>query len=202
MLPLSINDLITLGNRAAGWLNKVTGKKEQRAAKVLTSAGLLVATLRLLDNSIQKIFGGIKVTVQDLTEDQRKKLVEEISDFAREEELLKKIRIYSDELEKFDVQKWKDVVESVTQIKSATENILGIIGVGTTPFSNEKELDDFLSNLRHANNPKQKERLNQICKAILSLYDRNIVARAEHALGTLRGSILNKYPRLPYPDWI
>jgi len=202
MLPLAINDLITLGDRAVAWLNKVTGKKEQRAAKVLISAGLLVGTLRLLDNLIQKIFGGIKVTVQDLTEDQRKKLVKEINDFARNEVLLKKIRIYSDELEKFDVQKWKDVAGSVAQIKSATENILGVLGIGTTPFSNEKELEDFLSNLRHANNLRQKEMLNKICKAILSLYDRNVVAHAEHALGTLRGSILNKYPRLPYPDWI
>jgi len=77
-IPIGIGDFLKISDEAFTCFGKIKGGKEQIAAKVLISKRLIVAGIRLLDNSIQKLFGYVKCGVGDLTREKRETLVRQI----------------------------------------------------------------------------------------------------------------------------
>ncbi len=198
----AIGTFVELVQAATNWYNKIGENREKRAANVLLSTGIIVAGIRGLDNSIQKLFGYISLGVDEIKQEHREILITQINEFARENIIHKRIKINIELLKNLNLKEIENSGELINKIIKCANEIISVLVAGSSPFESKEQLNDFLKIIREKKGFEERERLNRICDDILSLYDQQIIAEAENAFAGLSAMVLNKYPNIPYPTWI
>ena len=92
--PVALGQLVVeAGKWVAEVINRRKNKKEQMAAHILKEAGVLVAALRALDNSTQKVLAPFLRLEADWSKEQRSRLFDGLDKYVREKVIVSTIRL-------------------------------------------------------------------------------------------------------------
>ncbi len=190
------------------WFSGVTEKhddeKLQQAAKLLTSSGTVVASLRTLDNSFRDVMGVLRHFDSDWPPERRETVREKIRQLADQERILVYLRQALTDLESMRIEddltaEEKERVQTIISHAKDLQDAIG--GSGVTPFPSEHIMLRFLDAIKFAQVSDEVQSVRQEAHKYLSKIDRQIMAKVDIAFAELRGSILERHPALPDPGW-
>lgn len=197
--------------KAMDWLKDVLQKREseneQLDANILKSAGLLVSSLRSLDNGFGQVISDLICFDSDWSAQDRQDIINKIKDFAKQQLILPKIRKYVGELEPF-LTRYDDKISVYDKelIKKLVEYGRGIsFAAGessVTPFHDFGELRAFFDDIKSANTREDVQALMTKAEILRNVFDQTILADSENILGNLFTDIRIRNPTLPEPDWM
>ena len=209
--PVALGQLVVeAGKWVAEVINRRKNKKEQMAAHILKEAGVLVAALRALDNSTQKVLAPFLRLEADWSKEQRSRLFDGLDKYVREKVIVSTIRLslatlgdYYSHSEDIDKSLRESIWSHMFMMLRRAKAILAA-AEGEQPemdFFSEWELAEFWRALKHAENEDEIAKVARWTAETLRKLDRRLPADAEEKFGKLKSAILRKYPSLPDPLW-
>ncbi len=198
--------LLEVVDKAGSWLGKVMAQRknheEHRAAQLLAAAGILVAAMRTLDNSLRTIMRELNLFTTEWPEERREQFVQRVNEFANEEKILPVIRQYCEQLNSMSFEAQSDDREDAEEVLECGRGIQAALGGSVvTPFRDATALRTFLELVKRANT--KEDVLSAIAQSdrVLAVVGRDVLARADVAFGRLKGGILRRYSDMPDPGW-
>jgi hypothetical protein len=178
-------------------------ESEQRAAVLLGTAGILVASLRTLDNSFREVMSDLRLFNVDWTAPRRDAVRERINRFAEQEKILPHIRESLEVLTRTVARNEIDPKQKqpVQVLIGCATRILNAIGRDVTPFPSKEILVRFLDDIHAARTAVEAEVVRVNAQRHLSVLERRILAEADIAFADLKEDILARNPGLPDPGW-
>lgn len=199
--------LFELAEKAYGWAqqvaNRTRNERVQKDALILATAGVLVASLRTLDNSFREMVGELRLFDADWSLERREQVIRQINHFADQELILPVIRQSLSQLKSLTSESDSNDNENIQKLTSCGRGVLAALGVSTvTPFHNPGELRDLLIAIKSAQTQQEVQSVVQQSDSALRAFDRNILADADNAFGQLKGDLLTRHHgALPDPGW-
>jgi hypothetical protein len=198
--------LLEIVDKAGCWLGKVMARgknhEEHRAAQLLTSAGILVAAMRTLDNSLYKIMRDLNLFTTEWSEERREQFAQRVNEFANEEKILPVIRQYCAQLTSVLYEAHSEDRNDAEEVLECGRGILAALGGSVvTPFPDTSALRTFLALVKRAST--KQDVLSAIAQSdtVLAVVGRDVLARADYAFGRLKGRILRRHSEMPDPGW-
>jgi phosphoglycolate phosphatase-like HAD superfamily hydrolase len=207
MLGLSdLRALSDLVGKANAWVSEVIARRkneeERRAAQLLTTSGILVASMRTLDNSLRAIMRELNLFAPEWPKDRRDQFIERVNAFANEEKILPVVRQYCEQLNSLLYTVHHDDRHDAEEIFDGAKGILAALGDSpVTPFADTDALRTFISSIKHASTTEDVLSALAQSDSVLAVVARNVLAKADRAFGSLKGRILERHPSLPDPGW-
>src|SRR5215469_4565416 len=198
--------LLEVVEKAGSWLGKVIAQRknrdEQQAAQLLATAGVLVAALRTLDNALRTIMRELNLFTTKWSEERREQFVECVNEFANEEKILPVIRQYCEQLSSLLFGVPRDDLRDAEEVLECGRGIQHALGGGTvTPFRDAGALRTFLALIKGASTEEDVRSAIAQSDEVLAVVRRDVLARADHAFGRLKGRILQRHRDMPDPGW-
>lgn len=207
MLVLSeLNALLGIVDKAQSWLSQVfaqrKNREEQQAANLLAAAGILVAAMRTLDNSLRAITSELNLFTPEWPQERREELVQRMNAFANDEKILPVVRQYSEQLERLLPNAQAGDEEDARAVLECARGILAALGDSpVTPFPDTTALRAFLMLIKQASTPEDVKMAIEQSDSVVALVGRDVLRRADLAFGRLKGRILQRHQKLPKPSW-
>ncbi len=209
--PIALGKLILdAGKWLADVINSRKNREEQVAAQILKEAGVLVAAIRVLDNSTRKVLAPFLRMEADWTKEQRSKLFDALDDYVREKSIISTIRLsiatlngYLSNPKALDKSLWESIDSHLYYLLKRATNILDVVE-GRNPEMDFFNNYEFLEFWRILKNAKDEDEIAQVAKwtaEALNKFDRRLAAYTEEDFGLIKSAILQKYPYLPDPLW-
>jgi hypothetical protein len=181
--------------------------EEREAAYLLKNAGQLVAALRTLDNRWHEIMEELYLFDSSWPPERRDHVISRIRNFTGQEIILPIVRQTVAELRNqlgtLHVLGLSDLADQSAELLKCGDTILAAVDRSSaTPFPDATKLTRFLTNVKNARTPAEVESVKQDLEEALGVFDRRILASADHAFGELRGEVTSRYPSIPDPGWV
>lgn len=208
-MVLGLSDLkvlLEIVDKASSWLGQViaqrNNKKEQQAARLLATAGILVAAMRTLDNSLRTIMSELNLLTGEWPQERREQFVQRINEFANDEKILPVVRQYSEQLSSLLKKPQAEDRKDAQEVLECARGILWALGESVvTPFQDTEALRTFLALVKRANTKDDVLSAIEQSEKVLAVVRRDVLARADLAFGRLKGQILQLHSELPDPGW-
>jgi hypothetical protein len=166
--------------------------------KILKAATDLVDSLRALDNAAHDYLKDLVMFKPTWSQEQRKKVIDDINAFAHREEIITRARRSLGELEyskaRADDQD-KDLIQTI--FSSGEELLAALSGTDATFFPNMDELEVYLHNIDTAQNQHEAQNVVDKTKAALKVLNRDTLAILDRTLGTLTSQIGHRHGAPP-----
>jgi hypothetical protein len=200
--------LLDIVGKAGSWLGQIIAQRknedEHRAALLLASAGILVAAMRTLDNSLRTIMRELNLFTSEWSQERREQFVQRVNEFANEEKILPVIRQYCEQLASvlYNAHVEEEDRKDAKEVLMCANGILSALGGSiVTPFVDASALREFLALVKRASTTEEVRLAVAQSDAVLAVVERDVLARADYAFGRLKGRILGQHSEMPDPGW-
>jgi hypothetical protein len=208
-MVLGLSDLkvlVEIADKTSSWLGQVIdhskNKKEQQAARLLATAGILVTSMRTLDNSLRAVMRELNLFTTEWPQERRDQLIKSINEFANNEQILPAIRQYYEQLGSLLYEEQAEDQADAQEVLECARGILAAMGESVvTPFPDTNALRTFLDLIKRANTSEEVLSAVEQSETVLEVVGRNVLARADLAFGRLKGQILRRHRGLLDPGW-
>jgi hypothetical protein len=197
--------LFDVMEKAYSWAKKVSDNskniREQQDSRILATSGVLVASLRTIDNMFRNILSELRLFESDWAPERRQQIITRIREFAEQEHVIRIIRESVSQLEVFESEA-DDLSESVNTLLSCGKGILNAFEDSTvTPFPSVIDFRNYLQSIKNAQNELDVKFVIKDTDRYIDSFDRSILREADETFGKLKGLILKRNPNMPDPGW-
>jgi hypothetical protein len=200
-----ITAFLDLAQRASGWLETARAGSRRdatrNAARVLHDAGILVAGMRVYQNSYRPVLRRIRLMVPDADADTRSQIIDELERWNSVSEIAPRVeQAYSSLLaERRDPRKpiAPELIDTVLEAAEEFIRRAKLIADVKRNYVFQVRLQDAV---RRARSREELQEAAEFAESHLALVDHEVLTVADQAFGRLRRKLAHDYD-LPTPDW-
>jgi hypothetical protein len=212
--PPEIIGLGQLAVAAATWagLTPASGprKKDRQAALLLEAAGMSLASMRALNDGFRRNVARLALFDVDIPADERRRIISEISGFARQTEITGMLNRYVGHLEslldgEYEVPN-KVPPEPVELLWQHGKGVLVSVGfyqqddIGMTGWRHPAELEELATIVKEARDVDDAATVRALADERLPKIKAQWLIESDKAFVRIRNSVIENY-KVPNPTW-